>query len=78
MWDSLRVLSGHSLLGLFLLLGLLLLTRRAAGRSASMTARLRRETGWLGQRVQSRRGGPGRTAAGLHQVSEHQALRTPA
>lgn len=57
-----------------LLLGLLLLTLRAAGRSASMTAPLMREMGWLGQRVQSLSEGQERLAGGLHHVSENQAV----
>ena len=46
------------------LAGLLLLTLRAAGRSASMTAPLMREMGWLGQRVQSLSEGQERLAGG--------------
>ena len=56
------------------LAGLLLLTLRAAGRSASMTAPLMREMGWLGQRVQSLSEGQERLAGGLHHVSENQAV----
>lgn len=56
------------------LAGLLLLTLRAAGRSANMTAPLMREMGWLGQRVQSLSEGQERLAGGLHHVSENQAV----
>lgn len=59
---------------LIVLAGLLLLTLRAAGRSASMTAPLMREMGWLGQRVQSLSEGQERLAGGLHHVSENQAV----
>jgi DNA recombination protein RmuC len=54
--------------------GLLILILRAAGRSASMTAPLMREMGWLGQRVQALGEGQERLAGGLHHVSENQAV----
>lgn len=57
-----------------LLAGLLILILRAAGRSASMTAPLMREMGWLGQRVQALGEGQERLAGGLHHVSENQAV----
>lgn len=56
------------------LLGVLLLILRAAGRSATMAAPLMREMGWLGQRVQSLSEGQERLAGGLHHVSETQAV----
>ena len=59
---------------LLVLLGMLLLTLRAAGRSAAMTAPLMREMGWLGQRVQALSDGQERLAGGLHHVSENQAV----
>lgn len=59
---------------LLVLLGVLLLTLRAAGRSAAMTAPLMREMGWLGQRVQALSDGQERLAGGLHHVSENQAV----
>ncbi len=60
-------------MGLVLVL-LLILILRAAGRSASMTAPLMREMGWLGQRVQALGEGQERLAGGLHHVSENQAV----
>ncbi|MCF8512331.1 MAG: DNA recombination protein RmuC [Rhodobacteraceae bacterium] len=59
---------------LLVLLGMLFLTLRAAGRSAAMTAPLMREMGWLGQRVQALSDGQERLAGGLHHVSENQAV----
>ena len=59
---------------LIVLLGVLLLTLRAAGRSATMAAPLMREMGWLGQRVQALGEGQERLAGGLHHVSENQAV----
>lgn len=58
----------------FVLIGILLLTLRAAGRSATMAAPLMREMGWLGQRVQALSDGQERLAGGLHHVSENQAV----
>jgi DNA recombination protein RmuC len=56
------------------LAGLLLLTLRAAGRSATMAAPLMREMNWLSSRVQSLSDGQERLAGGLHHVSENQAV----
>ncbi|MEI2688013.1 MAG: DNA recombination protein RmuC [Cypionkella sp.] len=56
-----------------LLVFLLLLILRAAGRSATMAQPLMREMGWLGQRVQALGEGQERLAGGLHHVSENQA-----
>jgi len=63
------ILAGAALL----LIGLLILILRAAGRSATMAAPLMREIGWLGQRVQALGEGQERLAGGLHHVSENQA-----
>ena len=52
---------------------LLILTLRAAGRSARMTEPMLRELGWLGQRVQSLSDGQERLSGGLSHVSEAQA-----
>lgn len=71
-WNSPEVLIFGGLL--VLLVGLLLLTLRAAGRSATMAAPLMREIGWLGQRVQALGEGQERLAGGLHHVSENQAV----
>jgi DNA recombination protein RmuC len=59
---------------LVVLAGLLLLTLRAAGRSATMAAPLMREMNWLSSRVQSLSDGQERLAGGLHHVSENQAV----
>jgi DNA recombination protein RmuC len=59
---------------LLVLAGLLLLTLRAAGRSATMAAPLMREMNWLSSRVQSLSDGQERLAGGLHHVSENQAV----
>ncbi|MGV8950963.1 MAG: DNA recombination protein RmuC [Cypionkella sp.] len=59
--------------GCMLLIGLLILILRAAGRSATMAQPLMREMGWLGQRVQALGEGQERLAGGLHHVSETQA-----
>ncbi|OHC57636.1 MAG: recombinase RmuC [Rhodobacterales bacterium RIFCSPHIGHO2_02_FULL_62_130] len=56
------------------LAGLLLLTLRAAGRSATMAAPLMREMNWLSSRVQSLSDGQERLAGGLHHVSENHAV----
>jgi DNA recombination protein RmuC len=56
------------------LLALLVLILRAAGRSATMAEPLMREIGWLGQRVQQLGDGQERLAGGLHHVSETQAV----
>ena len=56
------------------LLALLILILRAAGRSATMADPLMREMGWLGQRVQQLGEGQERLAGGLHHVSETQAV----
>ena len=71
-WNAPEVLILGGLL--VLLVGLLLLTLRAAGRSATMAAPLMREIGWLGQRVQALGEGQERLAGGLHHVSENQAV----
>lgn len=71
-WNSPEVLIFGGLL--VLLVSLLLLTLRAAGRSATMAAPLMREIGWLGQRVQALGEGQERLAGGLHHVSENQAV----
>ncbi len=55
------------------LVALLLLILRAAGRSATMAQPLMREMGWLGQRVQALGEGQERLSGGLHHVSENQA-----
>lgn len=56
------------------LVALLLLTLRAAGRAASMVAPLSREVGWMAGRVQALSDGQERLAGGLHHVSEAQAV----
>ncbi|EKD60748.1 MAG: hypothetical protein ACD_54C00575G0002 [uncultured bacterium] len=70
-WNApeILVIAGAALL----LIGLLILILRAAGRSATMAAPLMREMGWLGQRVQALGEGQERLAGGLHHVSENQA-----
>jgi DNA recombination protein RmuC len=52
----------------------LLLTLRAAARSAGMAEPLLREMGWMANRVQSLSEGQERLAGGLHHVSETQAV----
>ncbi|MDP4893638.1 DNA recombination protein RmuC [Cypionkella sp.] len=70
-WTSPEVLTiGAAVL---VILALLVLILRAAGRSATMAAPLMREMGWLGQRVQALGEGQERLAGGLHHVSENQA-----
>ena len=70
-WTSPEVLTiGAAVL---VVLALLVLILRAAGRSATMAAPLMREMGWLGQRVQALGEGQERLAGGLHHVSENQA-----
>ena len=56
------------------LLGLLILILRAAGRSATMADPLMREMGWLANRVQSLSDGQERLSGGLHHVSEAQTI----
>lgn len=70
-WNApeILIIAGAALL----LIGLLILILRAAGRSATMAAPLMREIGWLGQRVQALGEGQERLAGGLHHVSENQA-----
>lgn len=70
-WNApeILIIAGAALL----LIGLLILILRAAGRSATMAAPLMREMGWLGQRVQALGEGQERLAGGLHHVSENQA-----
>ena len=68
-WDSPEVLSlGGAVL---VLLALLLLILRAAGRES---APLLRELGWLANRVQGLSDGQERLAGGLHHVSEAQSV----
>ena len=70
-WTSPEVLTiGAAVL---VILALLVLILRAAGRSATMAAPLMREISWLGQRVQALGEGQERLAGGLHHVSENQA-----
>ena len=70
-WTSPEVLTiGAAVL---VILALLVLILRAAGRSATMAAPLMREMSWLGQRVQALGEGQERLAGGLHHVSENQA-----
>lgn len=58
----------------FVLVLLLLLTLRAAGRSLAMVTPLSRDMAWLGQRVQALSDGQERLAGGLYHVSEAQAV----
>ncbi|WP_145107482.1 DNA recombination protein RmuC [Cereibacter sediminicola] len=69
-WDDPLVLGVGA--GLILLV-MLLLILRAAGRSARMVAPMLNELGWLGQQVQMLSDGQERLAGGLHHVSEAQA-----
>ncbi|AXQ94685.1 DNA recombination protein RmuC [Cereibacter azotoformans] len=69
-WDDPLVLGVGA--GLVLLV-MLLLILRAAGRSARMVAPMLNELGWLGQQVQMLSDGQERLAGGLHHVSEAQA-----
>jgi len=71
-WDSPEVLGIGGALAV--LVGLLLLVIRAAGRSAAMAAPLMREMGWMAQRVQGLSDGQERLAGGLHHVSEAQVV----
>ncbi|WP_309665235.1 DNA recombination protein RmuC [Tabrizicola sp.] len=57
-----------------ILLALLILILRAAGRSATMAEPLMREMSWLSSRVQQLGDGQERLAGGLHHVSETQAV----
>ncbi|WP_102225935.1 DNA recombination protein RmuC [Acidimangrovimonas sediminis] len=66
-----RVLIGAGTLALLVIL--LLLVLRAAGRSAQAAQPLMREMEWMSQRVQSLADGQERLAGGLHHVSEGQA-----
>lgn len=71
-WDAPEVLLiGGALLVLLVLLFLIL---RTAGRSAQAAEPLMREMGWLSQRVQGLSDGQERLAGGLHHVSENQAV----
>ncbi|TXH95727.1 MAG: DNA recombination protein RmuC, partial [Pseudorhodobacter sp.] len=56
------------------LLAVLLLILRSAGRSAKTAEPLMREMAWMSQRVQSLSEGQERLAGGLHHVSENQAV----
>jgi DNA recombination protein RmuC len=56
------------------LLMVLLMILRTAGRSARATEPLAREMGWLAQRVQGLSDGQERLAGGLHHVGENQAV----
>jgi len=58
----------------FVLVLLLLLTLRAAGRSVAMVTPLSRDLGWMASRVQALSDGQERLAGGLHHVSEAQAV----
>jgi DNA recombination protein RmuC len=53
---------------------LLILTLRAAGRAASLVSPLAQEVGWMARRVQALSDGQERLAGGLHHVSEAQAV----
>ncbi len=70
-WNSPEVLVIAG--ALFVVVFLLALILRAAGRSATMAAPLMREIGWLGSRVQALGEGQERLAGGLHHVSETQS-----
>lgn len=69
-WDDPAVLLG---LAAVLLVVVLLLTLRAATRSARMVEPLTRDIGWLAHRVQALGDGQERLSGGLHHVSEAQA-----
>lgn len=69
--DPLILIAGGVLLALVLIL---LLTLRAAGRSANMAEPLMREVSWMADRVQSLSDGQERLAGGLHHVSEAAAV----
>ena len=71
-WKSSEVLVVGGLLAL--LVGLLLLTLRSAGRSAKAAEPLMREVAWMASRVQALSEGQERLAGGLHHVSENQAV----
>ena len=71
-WNSPEVLVVGGLLAL--LVGLLLLTLRSAGRSAKAAEPLMREVAWMASRVQALSEGQERLAGGLHHVSENQAV----
>ena len=71
-WNDPVVLITGAALGAVLLI--LLLTLRAAARSARMAAPLMRQMEWMTHRVQSLSDGQERLAGGLHHVSEAQAL----
>ena len=72
LWNSPEALVVGGLL--VLLVGLLLLTLRSAGKSAKSAEPLMREMAWMSQRVQSLSDGQERLAGGLHHVSENQAV----
>ena len=67
-----QVIAGGAVLGLVVLILLIMAVRRA-GRSADMMAPLLRDMGTLGQRVESLSDGQSQLAGGLTQVSEAQA-----
>jgi DNA recombination protein RmuC len=71
-WNSPEALVVGGLL--VLLVGLLLLTLRSAGKSAKSAEPLMREIAWMSQRVHSLSEGQERLAGGLHHVSENQAV----
>ncbi len=71
-WNDPEVLLIGGALALLVLLLVLIL--RAAGRSGAMAAPLMAEMGWLSQRVQSLSDGQERLSGGLHHVSENQAV----
>ena len=71
-WNDPFLLLGAGTVGAVVLI--LLLTLRAAARSARMAAPLLRQMEWMTHRVQSLSDGQERLAGGLHHVSEAQAL----
>ncbi|PZQ95456.1 MAG: DNA recombination protein RmuC [Cereibacter sphaeroides] len=68
--DPLWIVAGAAALVLLILL----LTLRAAGRSARMAEPMMQQLGWLGQRVQLLSDGQERLSGGLSHVSEAQAV----
>ncbi len=70
-WNAPEVLIIAGAVALVLLLLVLIL--RAAGRSATMAVPLMNEMGWLSQRVQALGEGQERLSGGLHHVSENQS-----
>jgi DNA recombination protein RmuC len=70
-WNDPLVLA---LAGAVVVLAMLVLILRAAGRAGRMVQPVMNELGWLGQRVQMLSDGQERLAGGLHHVSEAQAV----